>query len=252
LLDIDTLKYFNWLDKNAFVIESGKYFEVLGQISFDFDEAAGFTNFQQQWVNTSVSNFIKLSGKTESTFETQGGLQTKKMISNYYNKLGLNKTLGCSPGYFSPYANNSESLYNVWINQMIQKILFQGKSKMNPIYTCNQFTLRSSVYKGEFKVNDVFSIIPFKDVYFYVSMTGDILQKVFQELNKMQIFYKTDVQINPSTMYWLVCSKYDSFKVLEVLHKNWSGQKWTVNDFPSQLSSTDILEKYASQYWPCP
>jgi len=123
---------------------------------------------------------------------------------------------------------------------------------MNPIYTCNQFTLRSSIYKGEFKVNDVFSIIPFKDVYFYVSLTGDILQKVFDDLNKIQIFYKTNAQINPTTTYSFVCSKYDSFKVLEVLNKNWSGQKWTVNDFPSKLSSTDILEKYASQYWPCP
>jgi len=121
------VKYFNWLDKNAFVIESGKYFEVLGQISFDFDDSTGFSNFQQQWVNTSVSNFIKMSGKTESTFQTKEGLQTKKIISYYYNKLGLNKTLGCSPGYFSPYANNSESLYNLWINQMIPTNIISRK-----------------------------------------------------------------------------------------------------------------------------
>jgi hypothetical protein len=47
------ITYFSWLDPNAFTMESGKYFEVVGHVTFDIDQDHQITQFQQEWVNTS-------------------------------------------------------------------------------------------------------------------------------------------------------------------------------------------------------
>jgi hypothetical protein len=49
------ITYFSWLDQNAFTMESGKYFEVVGHVTFDLDQDNQITRFNQEWVNTSRS-----------------------------------------------------------------------------------------------------------------------------------------------------------------------------------------------------
>lgn len=44
--------YYQQLDATSFTLESGKYFEVLGLVEFDFENST-FENFSYQWMETS-------------------------------------------------------------------------------------------------------------------------------------------------------------------------------------------------------
>lgn len=49
------ITYFSWLDNNAFTLESGKYFEVVGHMRFDVNQNHQINQFNYEWVNTSRS-----------------------------------------------------------------------------------------------------------------------------------------------------------------------------------------------------
>lgn len=48
------VSYFQWYDETSFTIESGKYFEELGLVTFNLTDGL-FDNFQYEWMPTSVS-----------------------------------------------------------------------------------------------------------------------------------------------------------------------------------------------------
>ena len=47
-------QYFEQLDVNCYVLESGKYFEVVGKLEFDLDDDNQIQNFSYEWVPTSL------------------------------------------------------------------------------------------------------------------------------------------------------------------------------------------------------
>jgi len=105
--------YFRQLDPNAFSLESGKYFEVIGVANFEIAKDGSMQNLTKKWVDTSVANFIQLSGTTPQTFDTPQGLRTSALIQYYYDLLGLNITYGCAPHTYYPDIEYSNP-YNLY------------------------------------------------------------------------------------------------------------------------------------------
>merc|ERR1712232_1307065 len=87
------ITYWETYDPNCFTIESGKYFEVIGLVEFDYDPQENngvMTNIAHQWIDTSRENFYALARKSEKDFLTAAGEKTKEMITYYTNVLHLN------------------------------------------------------------------------------------------------------------------------------------------------------------------
>jgi len=264
-------KYYEWYDWNAFTIESGKYFQVLGLVTFYIDDSGNFADFEHQWVDTSRENFYKLAKKDSSDFMTPEGETIRELLTTLYNKLGLNETLGCSPITYSQYAplNESNSLFSLYINEILPAELFTAMSNQSQYFMCNPYSLRDNLYKGTVTKNDVISIMPFGDSFYYFpSMTGSEIQSLVANANHIPMdkhkrgfvidtpryessgYYTSNTTLVDSQTYDLVCSAYDTIDLGDVLNKLFPG-KFQAVPYPGSLTSTVCLENYLKQYMHC-
>jgi len=181
------ITYFSWLDRNAFTLESGKYFEVVGHTSFDISgQNQQITGFNYKWVNTSRSNFYELAKTGAEGFLTRNGRLAKEFIYKTFEMLKLNETLGCSPRTYYPDVdyNNPESLFHFYINQVIPNVVFNSSFGSPSFFIINSGSLRYNLYKGRVNMNDIYTIAPFKDPHFYFNLTGTELKQVVAFLDK--------------------------------------------------------------------
>jgi len=246
------LRRFLWLDDNAFAIESGRYFETLGLVQFQL-VGGKFANFTYKWVDTSLDNFYKLAETPAAKFLTPEGQAVKNMITTYYNQLGLNATIGCSPATYSPYVTPTtpNSLYNLYINEMIPQTIIVPTNATG-LYACNAFTLRDFLYKGRVTKNDIFSIMPFGDVYWYFPSTqGDITRAFLESVSQTGKMYYSNITVVTSQKYDIIASAYDIEGIGSVLQKLFPKTPFTKQLYPTSHQSTYALQKWISTNWPC-
>lgn len=263
--------YFQQLDPNAFSIESGKYFEVLGHIQFDLDNA-GMHNLTTQWVDTSVDNFMALSGTTASTFPTQAGAETKALLSYYQQLLGLNIAYGCSPTTFWPEGSflSNSSLYRLLVEDIIPKIVFNGSSSKNiQFFLTNSASLRYALFEGKVTRNDIYTISPFNDTYVYfkgipgsslmhlmaaiANTTGLARHGCAPRLRSMDPepnWYYSSTPINSGGTYDLVTATYDALTILPVVEQLLPEYSAYIH-YPTDYNGTGALQAFIEQFFPC-
>jgi len=275
------IKYFQRFDQNAFTIESGKYFEVLGKVRFELANGQ-INDLQYDWINTTRENFYKMANKNSENFLTPRGEFLKKFLTDAYNKLGLNKTLGCSPMTYSPYVEyqDKDSLFRLYVEDIVPDMIY-NVSLDNPFFMANDGTLRYDLYSGRVAVNDMFNIMPFKDSFWYFRLTGKQLDDVihFVDSNPQKVglgrtpyvkgngieisaknkhliqdsnrFYYSSTPINPGVTYTLVLAEYDAVIIGRALRSLFPSEHWQPVRYPTPLSSTDAVMAYVSKFMPC-
>lgn len=268
--------YFNQLDANAFTIESGKYFEVLGVINFDISSQDGsMQNLGTQWVDTSIQNFISLSGTTEATFDTPQGLATSNLIQYYSVLLGLNITYGCSPATYSPDVDFSDpsSLYQLYVEQVIPKMVFSSADGNEQFFVSNTQSLRYNLYAGPVTRNDIYTISPFNDTFvMYQGFPGKALTLLINDImntsglaNSLQSsrycgmvsdstpnWYLTTTPIDVSKVYDLVLATYDAETIFPVVQHYFGNAPFAQYvTYPTELNGTGALQVFIETYWPC-
>ncbi|ELR17382.1 5' nucleotidase family protein [Acanthamoeba castellanii str. Neff] len=272
------ITYFSWLDPNAFTMESGKYFEVVGHVTFDIDQDHQITQFQQEWVNTSRSNFYSLAKKNAGNFLTERGRKTKNFIYSAFDKLQLNVTLGCSPVTLSPDASytSSDSLYHFYVNNIVPAVVFNTSLGRTSFFITNDGALRYELYEGRVSMNDVYTVLPFKDTFYYFLLTGDQLRQTLafltknkQLLNTGRVpyvsrlrdhhrkrdisdrFFFSDIAVESNQVYAVVLAEYDSVTLAMVLRQLFPAGKWAASPYPTAFSSTSALRAFVQAQWPC-
>jgi len=171
--------------------------------------------------------------------------------------------------------NDSESEYSLYITKMIPSQLFLQNATNIQVAMMNSFTLRDFLYQGRVTRNDVFSIMPFEDVFYYFQgLSGQQLQNLIDYLEngdekidfeKRYEAYKpssvpsyvplprwlySEVDIQPTNTYDVICSGYDSVsigKALQKLDPNGFHKK----SYPNQMDSDDVIRIWIQQNWPC-
>jgi hypothetical protein len=139
------------------------------------------------WMKTSKQLFYNLAQRTESDFDTKAGLALDKSINKYWKELGLGREVGCSPDTYSPYSyiTDPTSFYNLLVHHIVTyNFDYSNETAGTPFFCTNAFALRDNLYKGRVVVNDLYTISPFNDTYYYFpNLTGDKLETLIAYLN---------------------------------------------------------------------
>jgi len=240
---------FKQFDSNAFTIESGRYFEKLGLISFDLEtDEPSMSHLQYEWIDTTRENFYSLTNTDEKTFLTPAGQYTKDLIANATEILGLEIIYGCSPITYDQHGGISEpdSLYNLYVDYIVPSVVF-NKTLYNPQYfMTNPNTLRYNMYQGSVNRNDIYTISPFNDTYFYYpDMLGEDLLDLVSTLG----FYHTYLYIEVTDYYDVVVAEYDTQAIDRELAV--MGVSYEYELYPTNVNSTGALQVYLEEYMPC-
>eukprot|EP01087_Luapelamoeba_hula_P024611 TRINITY_DN943_c0_g1_i3.p1 TRINITY_DN943_c0_g1~~TRINITY_DN943_c0_g1_i3.p1 ORF type:complete len:533 (-),score=88.76 TRINITY_DN943_c0_g1_i3:19-1617(-) len=272
------ITYWEKYDDSAFTIESGKYFEVLGNVRFTVNpKTQAMEGLTHRWIPTSKENLYKWAEKKAEDFMTPLGTQVRKFIDTAIAKLQLNDSVGCSPLTFDPNLpiNQTASLYNLYVDQIAPKTLFSS-SFPNMFFITNDGTLRYDLYKGRVVMNDIYTILPFKDPYYYYTLNGTVLAASLKGLNSgignsldthgrvpymrmgekglkeggSAYFYST-TQVQPNTTYTVLLAAYDSTVLTRVLRVLYPRATFPATPYPTAYTSTTALKAYVSEYMPC-
>ena len=143
-----------------------------------------------------------------------------------------------------------------------------------PFPVCNSATLRYTLFAGEVNVNDIFTINPFKDIFYYFTVSGEQIRPVIERLNNpphqgetvsrsepsfgeheraitSARYYYSSLQVRNSTTYDLLCAEYDSSQILSALRALYPTQEWERQTYPTQDNSTSAWMVYIPQEMPC-
>jgi 2',3'-cyclic-nucleotide 2'-phosphodiesterase (5'-nucleotidase family) len=268
--------YFNSLDPNAFTIESGKYFEVIGVINFELAQDGSMQNLATQWVDTSVQNFMTLSGTTAQTFDTPQGLKTSSLIQSYWQELGLNIVYGCAPNTYYPDIDYRDpySLYQLYVEQVIPKIVFDNSNGHTQFFISNTASLRYNLYAGPVTRNDIYTISPFNDTFVeYAGFPGKALVALMQNImntsglagervltsrycgivgDSTPNWYYSSVPITDDGIYDVVLASYDAETIYPVVRHLFSGQSYAhYSTYPTTENGTGALQAFIETVWPC-
>lgn len=276
--------YWKTLDPNAFVIESGKYFEEIGLIEFSIDSNGHFKDLSYDWLPTSVSNFAQIAGVPQSDFLTPLGVKIKDMIKMYSQKLHLYDVLGCSEQFYSPNAHYyaRDSLYGLYINQIIPDSVFNASLPNVQFFVTNTAALRYPLFEGVVVVNDIWTIAPFKDLYqYYTDIPGSMLKEFLQIIDAMPSgkhawapyegaskriladfdqdddsdvlpnYYWSNIQVQMNATYDLVMPQYDADQLQLVFQEYFPSYDSTFSRYPTDLTSTSALGYYVEDFMKC-
>eukprot|EP00005_Dracoamoeba_jomungandri_P005639 CAMPEP_0174261992 /NCGR_PEP_ID=MMETSP0439-20130205/12709_1 /TAXON_ID=0 /ORGANISM="Stereomyxa ramosa, Strain Chinc5" /LENGTH=495 /DNA_ID=CAMNT_0015346619 /DNA_START=63 /DNA_END=1547 /DNA_ORIENTATION=+ len=247
------VKYYEQYDANALTMESGKYFEVIGQLQFTLSKG-NMVNISHEFISTELDNFYDLAQKNASNFLTPSGKELKEFINATYKKLGLGEILGCSNITYSPYSyfSDPDSLYHLYVQYIVPLEAYNkdfAPKNSTPFFIVNAATLRYDLYQGKVVSNDIYTIIPFGDVFYYFLMSGNVLLKLVSTVDSSDYqskrdrvpyfktdeqaklgsgadFYYSDQRIDPNQNYILVLAEYDTIEIGEVLNEIDPSQKW--------------------------
>lgn len=267
--------YFDQLDHNAFVLESGKYFEVIGVIKFQLWEDGNMHFLETNWVETSVENFMELSDTDSKTFDTPQGLQTSQLIQYYWNELGLNTTYGCSPSTYYPDVDYSDPdcMYKLLVEEIIPKMVFNDDDGNTQYYVTNTASLRYNLYAGPVTRNDIYTIAPFNDTFvYYPSIPGQSLSTLINAImntsglaaqlrsgycgslrDDYPNWYMTPTKIVNTLTYDLLLATYDAETIYPVVQELFAGKSFSEYEpYPTPYNSTGALQAYIETVWPCP
>jgi len=198
---------------------------------------------------------VKLAESTKDDFLTTQGKSVKKLIISYFNKLKLNTTIGCSPATYSPNdpVESKNSLYNLYMESILPSMIYNSsRTCCIPFFLTNPFALRDTLYEGRVVKNDIYSIMPFGDsYYFFPNVTGAVLVAFLKKTEFGPKYYHSFISIDPSQTYDMICSGYDSTVIAQILQQIYKTITWTPQLYPTNYDSTDAIQQYISITWPC-
>lgn len=263
------VKYFKWYDDNAFTIESGKYFEEIGQVDIVLDPATGRLSndtFSYQWVPTSRANLHRLAGVYPPHFVTEEGQQIKDQIASLTKELGLDDVEGCAAVTYDITApvHEKNSSYRLLIEEIAPKMLFDYALPNPQFFLSSTGFLRYNLYEGEVTKNDVWTMCGFNDSYAYFpAMKGSLLTKVIETLegispnevvkrpgclapetrmlrdangdaipSQLPYFVYSYEKVVPDAVYDVLCNSYDAGTIAIVLEKIYRAAGRDVKDVP--------------------
>ncbi|KKA29825.1 hypothetical protein TD95_000427 [Thielaviopsis punctulata] len=189
----DALSY----DSKAFAMASGRYFETVGWMSIDGlqksttgegIEAASSVSFTRRYLDNNLFGYYYHTGLNESTFPTEKGLATSKMVYEARTALKLNEKYGCAPRSLwmsrVPYPHKN-SIYSWFANESLSGIFYNAKRADKPrMGFLNTGGVRFDIFRGLFTSDSLYNVSPFTSRIVYLSdVPYEIASKILAILN---------------------------------------------------------------------
>ena len=183
------IRVFSRLDANAALLESGRYFDTIGMISFDAPSvddrvtAAGrpaFTWFDYDYLATTVENLAAVAQVEPADFPLPEGALVKAEIARVREMFALDEVLGCTPAdgpgrYFR--RNNLDAVDSLWrlaLEEVIPATVFEPPFNPTQILIAGSGGLRFDIYGGEVTRDDTMTVSPFRDrFHIFTGLSAD-------------------------------------------------------------------------------
>jgi hypothetical protein len=201
---------FSRKDDHAASIQAGANFELEFA---SFTPGDSRTRFDYRYIQPSVEEFRRVSGKSEHEFVTPKGRLLKEKIAAARKKYGLDEIVGCATKDYDRGAptDSTDSIWGVYFREVLPFALYDtGKSDNTPLLIESTGTYRDNLRAGEIQVDDVFIMSPFK-------VSG------FPMCQLIQFYTFTDLCLSLSALgsnhqnYYLYFENIDGADILAVL-----------------------------------
>lgn len=258
------VKYFDWLDENAVVMESGRYFETLGTLTFDIGESGVLENLEQAFVPTNIELLMEMAQVDSiEDFNTPEGDELKAQIADIAAELGIDELVGCAEHTWSRYTHRGEdfALWDLFLGSMIPDVYFDSDLELDQVFVANEYSLRDHLYEGEVLVDDMYGIIPFLDRPQVVSgVSGELLIDLFNEMSVdvppsddrfahyMATIAKADLV--PDQEYDLSSGSYDMVSILQTL-TDLTGDTWEAVEYSGPFNTHETVREWVQTHWSC-
>ncbi|KAG9389613.1 5'-nucleotidase, C-terminal domain [Carpediemonas membranifera] len=272
-------------DPQCFMSEPMCYLYMFVEMDLHFTRASG----KWQWadlpshksVSAYTSSFTRAVGGAE--FETQQSKAMQAEVDQMNRELRLDHVLGCSDKKYSrttaPYGPDKESSFLYFFFKVMEKIVYVTPAPATPtVSLLNRGLLRANMYAGQVTTGDLYTIIPFPDDFYLLTLTGaelkmlldlnyhpDPAQPVERESRVDELAFSANyaelphymLSISPKDIdvaqqYNVVCTKYDS--AVFVHHLNLVGPSkpgYAVVLYQHKIDPQDALKEYLVQYMTC-
>lgn len=177
---------FRELDPAAVSLEAGRYFDTVGVLTLNLNEAVGdgggrspahpqshtaaraAARFDHVFVDANQGSLTAACGRTASTFPTVAGALLKAEIAVVRGALGLDRVVGCSPRMYKVEADfeRDESLWRLYMMEVLPLELFRPAQNPGMVAVASTGALRYGLYPGTVTRDDCFTISPFRDSYY--------------------------------------------------------------------------------------
>ncbi|KAK2788377.1 hypothetical protein FQN52_006701 [Onygenales sp. PD_12] len=183
-------------DSNAFGLASGRFMETIGFASIDGLSTGGkeqhssaTPSFTRKYIDNNLWSFYHHTGLNETTFPTEEGKNTSKMIERARHALNLDKVYGCAPKDLwmsrSEYPSN-DSIYS-WLEQLVLPDQLSPGLRENRtgFAIINTGAIRFDMFKGPFTQDKAFILSPFLSGFRYTKdVPYEKAVQVLEVLNK--------------------------------------------------------------------
>lgn len=228
-------------------------------------------------------------GLAVDQFDTPKAIALREKIHGWVDGLDLNRVLGCSNYLYSKSVGmeSPTSVFNIWLNAVIPAEIYNDDrlSKCTQFPVTGSSSVRDSIYKGEFVVDDSYNVMPFKNSFVYIAnltaeevacaFSGSIL--TYTEEEQLQNIYTYEAArasipryvtpMDPSSLpsdscYDLILTSYDADKFAGRFRKGGScysmvdpSKSYLAVDYPTQprpnVTTEELLPDFFSKYMPC-
>ena len=174
---------------------------------------------------------------------------------------------------YDTYADTSSpnSLYSLYIDTVVPTIVVNQTLPNQAFFITNSATLRYDLYAGRVNLNDIYTLNPFKDIYYYFpSVPGRNLTALVSHITTQKKdyapertpyfpmgkaaasyddpFYYSNITIHANRLYDVLCADYDSVSLSSYIQDNFNITRLL---YPTDVDSTTAWERYTRQYLPC-
>jgi len=153
---------FESLDDKAISVESGRYLDTVGFVSFTAE--TNNPEFEYKFLDANyktLSNAVGFTEENDPSFVTPNGQDLSALIIKTQNDLGLLETIGCSPQTYDLKSPRefSNSIWSLFLDRIVPNYLFENDE--SKVLILNDQDFRYSLFEGEIRVTDLISVSPF-------------------------------------------------------------------------------------------
>ena len=266
------IRTFQRLDDDAAVLESGRYFDTVGLISYDPPVAPSNTWFEFQYIDTTLASLQEASRTTPDSFPTAAGAEVREKIALVRDMFRLDEVLGCTPpGAPSRFRRASsldqtDSLINLALTEVFPSQIMNppavAGADERQIVIAGTGGIRYDIFEGEVTRDDTMIVSPFRDRFY--SFTGLSAAQASGVLEAMDVFLPGDPNPlpfgsmvatsapdleQPDKLYSVICLDFDLSRVRTAVQNATADPTREEMVYRPEIDATVVWELFASERW---
>ncbi|KAG9392249.1 5' nucleotidase family protein [Carpediemonas membranifera] len=218
-------------------------------------------------VEFTVADFAALAGVPAAELPTEASKTLEEYIDTRSDSLGLSDVLGCAPRdffrYQAPDGHNSESSFIGLFQEGILPDVVWVDDDLTKISVINRGMLRANMYEGAVSLADIYTIMPFSDSFFTLTLNSTEVGWIMDLNNDPDIDSTVDsslahyilsvdlASLDEHTTYTLMTSNYDATVFAQQLSIRNPAKVYEATVYSNAINSFDAVKEYVTRYMAC-